>query len=98
MTDDAGDAVLAAKAVEDRHRLTHPHRQRQAQGAQVGAQPVKAFGDEGPVPGRGVGAGPERRLDDVDRQDRPQPRRKGQRRVVLQAEIALQPDENIHGT
>ena len=62
------------------------------------AQIGQALGHELPLPGRGVGQPPKLRFDDVDRQDRPNPGRKGQRRVVLEAQVALEPDENIHGT
>jgi len=95
---DATDPVRPHQPVQHRHRRPHAQYQRRAQTAQIVAQVGKAFGDEGPLPGRGIGQFPVFRFDDVQRQDRPQTGRKGQRRMVGHPQVALEPDENIHGT
>ena len=95
MADEMGDAVLAGQAVQNVYRFTDADDQR---AGQLIAEVGQAFGDKLPLSGRGVGAGPERGFDDIDRQDPPQPGGQRQGRMVGQAQVALQPDENIHGT
>ena len=55
------------------------------------------FGHDLPLPGRGVSFGPQFRLDHIDRQNGPQPRRKGQGRMVIGAQIIPQPDQRVIG-
>ena len=98
MADKMGEAMLAGQAVEGGDRLAQADDQGQTLVRQRGAQIGQAFGDKLPLAGRGVGAGPERGFDDIDRQDPPQPCGQRQGRMVGQAQVALQPDENIHGT
>ena len=93
-----GDVVLTAQARQDRHRPPHPQDQGRPQPRKIGAQVGEGFGRMLPLPGRGVGELPILRLDNIQRQNAAQPRRAGQRGVVMGAQIAFEPNKNIHGT
>ena len=62
------------------------------------AQTGQRLGSERPLPRRNIGQAPILRLHQIKRQDRT--RLRGQRKggVVGDAQVALEPDENIHGT
>ena len=98
MADNAGDPVAQAKPRQNLNRVAGAQRQRQAKGGTVRAQHLKAFGDKAPVPGCGIAFSPKLRLHDIGGQHGAKSRRIGQRRVIVQAQIAFEPDENIHGT
>ena len=90
--------VLAAKPVQHRNRIAHPQDQGGTQRAERGPQIGQRLGGEGPLAGGCVGQLPIVRFHDVKRQHRPQFGRAGEGGVVVDAQIAFEPDENIHGT
>ena len=98
VADDAGDVVLAAEPLQHRLRITDPHQQGRAQISQSPTQIFKTFCGESPLSGRCVGQCPIVRLDNIKRQNRTQTRCIGQRGMVTDAQIAFEPNENIHGT
>ena len=98
MAEDMGDVMLTAEARQDSDRLAHPQDQGGPQTGQIGAQVRQRLGRVVPLAGRSVRERPIVRLDNIKRQDAAQPRRAGQRGVVMGAQIAFEPDKNIHGT
>jgi hypothetical protein len=85
--------MASAQARQHRGHLTDPDDQGRAAGRQRGAEVDQRFANKGPVPTAGVGLGPEPGLDHVERQQRAPGRGLGERRMVLPAQVALEPDD-----
>ena len=98
VADDPPDPVRAAQLRQHLDRIAHPHHQRRAKIAQRAAQVGQTIFGKSPLAGRCIGQRPIFRLHDVNGQDSAHPRRKGKGRMVGHPKVALEPDENIHGT
>ena len=93
---DAGNAVRCMQIVQDLHGITHPHHQPATAGGEAAVQIGKAFNEKRELPPAGIGLRPQFRLDDIQRQHRPPTgARRGQRRMIMHAQVALEPD-NLH--
>ena len=78
---------------EDGDGFTSADDQRLTKVGEAGAEFAQALADEGPVARGSIGTAQEARLDDIERQDWPAPRRTDERLVVVDAQVALVPDD-----
>ena len=98
VADDPADPMRAAQLAQHLNRIAHPHHQRRAKPAQRRTQVGQAIFGKGPLAGRCIGQRPIVGFHDVNGQNRAHPRRQGKGRMVGNPKIALEPDQNIHGT
>ena len=94
VADQLRDAMRAAQIVQHRHGIADPQAQRQSDPVQIVAQTVQAFAQKRKLPPRGVGLLPKLGFHDVKRQNTSQPRRRRQRGVVGNPQVALEPADD----
>ena len=83
------------QAFQHVHRIAHRELQPAAEALEFGLQVFQALLHEAEVLPRGIGLAPQRRLQHVKTQHRPQTRSLGQRRVIPHPQVALEPDHPI---
>jgi hypothetical protein len=93
MAPQGGDTSPVVQLRQDLDGLAGPDAEGLAEGCQGLVQFLEALGRKVPLPGRGIGLGPETRLYDVQGQDRPGPDRHSQGTVVDNPQVALEPDD-----
>ena len=90
---DRRDLLFGAEFGQDIHRIADAEHQRPAECRQVTVETGQAFAKEVVMAAGHVGLLPELRLQNIERNHRTCRRRGGERRMVFNTQVSLEPDD-----